>query len=85
MADTDVEIAQVSGKKDFNAFVDLAYRLNADDPNFVPPLRAEVVELLTPGKNPFHEHATMQLFLARREGKVVGRISAHIDHLALAR
>jgi hypothetical protein len=34
-------------------------------------LRAEVVELLTPGKNPFHEHAKVQLFLARRGGVVV--------------
>jgi len=83
VASTDVVIAPVSNKADLNAFVDLAWRLNADDPNWVPPIRAEVVELLTPGKNPFHEHAEMQLFLARRGGKVVGRISAHIDHLAL--
>lgn len=79
----DVQVIPVSGKADFNAFVDLAYRINAEDPNWVPPLRAEVVELLTPGRNPFHEHATMQLFLARREGEVTGRISAHYDHLAL--
>nr|WP_202386017.1 N-acetyltransferase [Alteraurantiacibacter aestuarii] len=65
------------------AFIELAYRLNADDPNWVPPLRADMVELLTPGKNPFHEHARMQLFLARRDGRDVGRISAHIDELAL--
>jgi hypothetical protein len=43
-----------------------------------------MVELLTPGKNPFHDHARVQYFLARRGGKVVGRISAHIDELALA-
>lgn len=83
VAKTEVVIAPVSGKKDFDAFIDLAYRLNGDDPNWVPPLRGEVVELLTPGKNPFHEHAKMQLFLARRDGRVVGRISAHLDHLAL--
>ena len=83
MAEAEVVIAPVSGKADFNAFIDLAYRLNADDPSWVPPIRGEVVELLTPGRNPFHEHADMQLFLARRGAKVVGRISAHIDHLAL--
>ena len=83
MAQAEITIAQVSGKADFKAFVDLAYRLNAGDPNWVPPLRSEAVELLTPGKNPFHEHASMQLFLARRGGGVVGRISAHIDHMAL--
>ena len=78
-----VSVEPVAGKRDFNAFVDFAYEINADDPNWVPPLRAEVVELLTPGKNPFHEHANVQLFLARRDGKVVGRISAHYDELAL--
>ena len=83
VAQTEISIAQVNGKADFKAFVDLAYRLNQNDPNWVPPLRSEAVELLTPGKNPFHEHAAMQLFLARRGGAVVGRISAHIDHLAL--
>lgn len=84
VAETEINVAPVAGKADFNAFVDLAYRLNRSDPNWVPPLRSEAVEMLTPGKNPFHDHAEMQLFLARRGGEVVGRISAHIDHLALA-
>ena len=79
----DVELSPVLGKADFDAFIDVAYRLNADDPNWVPPLRAEVAELLTPGRNPFHEHARMQLFLARRGGQITGRISAHYDQLAL--
>src|SRR6186713_1544946 len=81
---SDISVEPVTGKRDFAAFVDFAYRINANDPNWVPPLRAEVVELLTPGKNPFHEHAKVQLFLARRGGAIVGRISAHYDELALA-
>ncbi len=83
MTQASVVISPVNGKRDFNAFVDCAYRLNAGDPHWVPPLRREVVEVLTPGKNPFHDHAEMQLFLARRGSEVVGRISAHFDHLAL--
>ncbi len=79
-----IDIVPVSGKGALNAFIELAYRINADDPNWVPPLRADMVELLTPGRNPFHEHARMQLFLAKRGGRDVGRISAHIDELALA-
>jgi len=79
----DISVEPVAGKRDFDAFVDFAYVINAGDPNWVPPLRAEVVELLKPGKNPFHEHARVQLFLARRGGKIVGRISAHYDELAL--
>jgi hypothetical protein len=78
----DVTVTPVTTKGDRKAFIDLAYRLNAHDPHWVPPLRPDVVELLNPAKNPFFEHAEVQLFLARRAGQVVGRISAHFDELA---
>lgn len=84
VAKNEINVAPVTGKTDLNAFIDLAYRLNRSDPNWVPPLRNEVTELLTKGKNPFFDHADVQLFLARRADQVVGRISAHIDHLATA-
>jgi len=77
-------IRPVSSKADRKRFVELAYRLNAEDPNWVPPLRVEALELVTPGKNPFYEHAEQQLFLAQRDGVLLGRISAHLDHLWLA-
>jgi hypothetical protein len=79
----DLVITPVSGKADLKAFVDLPWAIYADDANWVPPLKDEVHGLLTPGKNPFHEHADHQYFLARRGQEVVGRISAHIDHLAV--
>ncbi|MCW2396243.1 MULTISPECIES: GNAT family N-acetyltransferase [unclassified Sphingobium] len=84
MTSADLVITPVSGKADMAAFIDLAWTIYADDPHWVPPLKSEVRGLLTPGKNPFHEHAEHQYFLARRGGKVVGRISAHIDHLAIS-
>jgi GNAT superfamily N-acetyltransferase len=71
----------VTSRRDRNAFIDLAYRLNADDPHWVAPLRGDVVELLNRKKNPFYDHAEVQLFLARRGDEVTGRISAHIDFL----
>ena len=83
MSENKVDVTPVSGKADLDEFIDLAYRLNRDDSAWVPPLRGEVAELLTPGKNPFFEHAKVQLFLARRDGRAVGRISAHFDELAL--
>lgn len=79
----ELVITPISSKADRAAFVDLAYRLNAADQNWVPNLRSEEISKFTPGKNPFFEHAKVQLFLARRDGRVTGRISAHIDELAL--
>ena len=77
-------VRPVASAADTAAFIDLPYRLYASDPYWVPPLKDEMKGLITPGKNPWFEHGRAQLFLAERDGKVVGRISAHIDELALA-
>lgn len=77
-------IRPVTTKADRTAFVDLPFRLYAGNPAWVPPLKDDVHELLSEKKNPWFEHGEAQLFLAERSGTVVGRISAHIDHLALA-
>jgi hypothetical protein len=81
--DTGLSIRRVVTKADTKAFIELAYRLNADDPNWIPPLKDEVSGLITPGKNPWFEHAEAALFIARRGERVVGRISAQIDALVL--
>ncbi len=83
MAQAEIVITEVSDKAGREAFVDVQYRLNANDPNFVPQLRGEEIERYTPGGNPYFEHARCQLFLAQRGGQVVGRIASHIDELAL--
>jgi hypothetical protein len=76
-------VRPVETAADRKAFVEVAFRLNEGDLNWMPPLKQEVYGLITPGKNPWFEHAEAQLFVAERNGRVVGRISAHIDHLAL--
>jgi GNAT superfamily N-acetyltransferase len=76
-------IRPIESKSDRKAFVDLPFRLYADDPNWVPPLKGEALELITPEKNGWYSHAKAQLFLAEENGRTVGRISAHIDTLAL--
>jgi hypothetical protein len=82
VASAEISIVPVTTKGDRKAFIDLPYRLNAADPHWVAPLRPDVEELLDPAKNPFFDHAEVQLFIARRNGQVVGRISAHMDKLA---
>lgn len=83
-SDSPITIHPVKNMNDRREFVELAFRLNRGDPAWVPPLKGEMFDLLTPGKNPWYEHGKAQLFLARRSGRTVGRISAHIDDLALA-
>ena len=76
-------IRPVQTKADRRTFVDLPFRLYRDDPAWVPPLKGEALGLITPEKNGWYSHARAQLFLAEHGGQVVGRISAHIDTLAL--
>jgi hypothetical protein len=76
-------IVPVETKADRKAFVDFAWDVYRDDPAWVPPLKDEVHGLLNPKKNPWFEHARARLWMAKRDGKVVGRISAQVDDLVL--
>ena len=81
MNNAPVTIRPVETKADRKAFVDFAWEVYKDDPAWVPPLKDEVHGLITPGKNPWFEHARAQLWLAERGGNIVGRISAQVDDL----
>ncbi|MBP2515100.1 MULTISPECIES: hypothetical protein [Sphingomonas] len=78
-----ITIRKVETKRDRKVFVDVPFGLYRDDPHWVPPLKTEALGLITPEKNGWFSHAKAQLFLAEENGRVVGRISAHIDTLAL--
>ena len=80
---SSVTIRPVASKADRKAFVNLAWTVYRDDPAWIPPLKDEVHGLLSPGKNPWFEHARAELFLAERGGRVVGRISGQVDDLVL--
>ncbi|MET0281667.1 MAG: dATP pyrophosphohydrolase [Steroidobacteraceae bacterium] len=78
----DLSIVPVHTPAELKRFIRLPSRLFAADPNFVPQLEMERLDALRPGKNPYFEHAEAQFFLAVRDGRDVGRISAQIDRLA---
>jgi hypothetical protein len=63
-------------RADRRAFVNLPYRLYADEPNWVAPLRMAEAALMNRKKNPFFQHAEVEHFVARRGRRVVGRIAA---------
>jgi GNAT superfamily N-acetyltransferase len=75
-----VEIIPVTTAAEKKAFLRLPERLYAGDPNWVCPLRIERRDFFDPKKNPFFDNADVQLFLARRDGRWVGRITAHVYH-----
>jgi ribosomal protein S18 acetylase RimI-like enzyme len=79
VSDSAVGVDTVSSSSDLREFVELAYRIYAGDPSWPPPLRSDVRWMLDEAKNPFWKHAKRRLFLARRAGKVVGRIAAIVD------
>ena len=74
-------ILPVTSSRDLRRFIDYPYQKYKDDPHWVPPLRMGEREKFNPDKNPFFEHARMDLFLAERGGEVVGRIAAIDDDL----
>lgn len=81
-----IDIAPVRTKSDRRQFVDVAWTLFADDPSWRPPLKSEVHALIGRAKsNPWFLHGRAAFFLARRDGEVVGRISAQVCELVQER
>jgi len=83
MSSGPITIRPVEEAADRKAFVDIAFTLNRSDPNWVPPLKTEVHGLIDPRTNPWFGHAEARFFLAERDGKPVGRISAQVDQEVL--
>ena len=77
-----IEIREVSGKKALNTFIRVPWNIYKDDPNWVPPLIVERKEAFS-AKHPYFKHAVWKAWIAYRDGKPVGRISAQIDELHL--
>jgi hypothetical protein len=77
-----MEIVPVASNAELERFIQIPMRINALDPNYIAPLLFERREALSRKHNPFFEHAEAQLWIARKDGRDVGRISAQIDHLA---
>lgn len=80
---SEVTVKPVSDKAGIREFLDVPFPLYRHDPNWVAPLYLERLEHLNPKKNPYFQHADVQLFVAYRDGKPVGRISAQHDRLRL--
>src|SRR3954469_17228515 len=73
-----VETFSVESSRDLAAFVDVSWRIPdaVSHPRWVPPLRMMVRDVLDTKSNPFYREAARALFIAKRDGKPVGRIAA---------
>ena len=75
-----VQVRKAQGEQDIVKLVKFPFDIYRNDPYWVPPLIKERIDFLDPAKNPFFEHSEVQLFLAERDGEVVGTIAGIINH-----
>ncbi len=85
-SDTSVfEISPVRSRQDRQAFLDLPYRAYRADPNWRAPLRMMQADQISPAKNVALSTMDYELFLARRNGNVIGRVAAIVNRTYIAR
>jgi len=75
-----ITITQVLTKKDLRKWVEFPSRLYRDNPYFVPFLETDEVETFSADKNPAYAFCETKLFLAYKDGEIVGRIAGLINH-----
>lgn len=71
-----ITIENIKYPNKLKEFIDFPHDLYAGDPNYVPELFIAQRDMLNPAKHPFFEHSKVELFLAYKDGKLVGRIAA---------
>lgn len=74
-----IEIREVKTRGDLDRFVELPWRIYAEDPHWVPPLKIEIKDFLNRRKHPFYKHGEAASFIAVRDGQTVGRVLASDD------
>ena len=80
MANSPPKVVPVKDAKQIEEFIKFPFQLYKEDPYWVPPLLKERRDFFNPNKNPFFDEAKVQLFLAKQENKVLGRIAAIVNY-----
>ena len=78
MAD-NIEILEVDSDSDRNKFIEFPYKFYEGNTYWVEPLRFDVKNNLSEKKNPFYQHSKIKLWLAKKNGEIVGRIAGIIN------
>jgi GNAT superfamily N-acetyltransferase len=74
-----IEVSEVTSRRERDAFIKFPWQIYANDPAWVPPLILERKAFLDRKRHPFYRHGDAALFLARKDGKILGRIMASDD------
>jgi GNAT superfamily N-acetyltransferase len=74
-----LQIEPVRSTSSLREFIRFPWHIYRGDRNWVPPLLIDQRSLFNKAKHPFYDHGDVQPFLARRDGRVVGRIAAIIN------
>ncbi len=75
-----LKIQAVQSRREKKQFFQLPWQLYRNDPNWIPPLRQNQLELLNYKHHPFYEQNEIQTFLALRDGQPVGRVAAIVNN-----
>lgn len=79
---SSIQIKRVETKKDLKRFIEFHYDLYKGNPYDVPNLYSDEVNTLSKDKNAAFDFCEAEYFLALKEGKIVGRVAAIINHKA---
>lgn len=77
-----IEIRKVETKRELKSFIRYNYELYKNNPYSVPDLYEDMLATFSAEKNPAFEFCEADYFLAYREGRIVGRVAAIINHRA---
>jgi GNAT superfamily N-acetyltransferase len=76
---SSIQVSQVTSRRERDAFIKFQWQIYTNDPVWVPPLIIERKKFLDRRRHPFYKHGDATLFLARKNGRIAGRIMASDD------
>jgi hypothetical protein len=75
-----IQVTPVRTAPDLRRFIEIPYKLYRGDPHWIAPLRIAQKDILNTKKHPFYKTSDVEMFLAEREGRIVGRVMAIVNH-----
>ena len=75
-----IQVKPVRTALDLRRFIELPYKLYRGDPHWIAPLRIAQKDILNTRRHPFYKTSDAEMFLAERDGRIVGRVMAIVNH-----